>query len=95
MCTNTRVTLSDTPEQRAMVEVLEPGTTVLLDDGKLELAVEARINADSVMCCVVNGGRLKSNKGINVPGLALPLPVLTAKDYEDLEFFLEADPPPT
>ena len=64
-----------------------PGTQVLLDDGLLELRVEA-VQGDAVHCQVVEGGILKSRKGVNLPSLNLSLPSLTPKDEQDLDFGL-------
>ncbi|MCP4571323.1 MAG: pyruvate kinase [bacterium] len=67
---------------------LEPGDTVLLADGAMELEV---VNADDVdaRCRVVNGGELGSNKGINLPSRSINAPVLGRKDRDDLLFGLE------
>lgn len=62
-----------------------PGTQVLLDDGLLELKVE-EICDRAVRCRVIEGGILKSRKGVNLPSLNLRLPSLTDKDKQDLEF---------
>jgi len=70
-----------------VAEEAEPGTQVLLDDGLLELTVE-KVEGNSVICKVVEGGILKSNKGVNLPTLNLRLPSLTEKDKKDLEFGL-------
>jgi pyruvate kinase len=64
-----------------------PGTQVLLDDGLLELIVEA-VEGDTVICKVVEGGILKSRKGVNLPSLNLRLPSMTEKDKKDLDFGL-------
>src|SRR5258706_9990730 len=61
------------------------GDRLLLDDGKLELAVEAVDNTD-VQCRVVHGGLLKEHKGINLPGVIVNIPSLTEKDRDDLAF---------
>lgn len=63
------------------------GTQVLLDDGLLELKVE-EICDRAVRCRIVEGGILKSRKGVNLPSLHLRLPSLTDKDKQDLEFGL-------
>ncbi|MEO0408850.1 MAG: pyruvate kinase [Cyanobacteria bacterium P01_A01_bin.135] len=63
----------------------KPGTQILLDDGLLELVVTA-VEADQVHCKIVQGGILKSRKGVNLPGLELSLPSLTPKDRQDVEF---------
>ncbi len=64
---------------------VKPGDTILLDDGNLELRVVASW-ADQVECTVVVGGPLKSNKGMNLPGVSLSAPALTEKDRKDLAF---------
>jgi len=60
---------------------------ILLSDGLIELRVVA-IRGKDVECEVVNGGVLGEHQGINLPGVALSIPALTAKDREDLEFGL-------
>jgi len=71
-----------------VAEEAEPGTQVLLDDGLLELRVE-KIDGNAVQCKVVEGGVLKSHKGVNFPSLNLRLPSMTDKDKQDLEFGIE------
>lgn len=66
-------------------EEAQLGAQVLLDDGLLELKVEA-IAPKAVTCYVIKGGLLKSRKGVNLPSLNLRLPSLTEKDIKDLEF---------
>jgi len=68
-----------------VAEEAQPGTPVLLDDGLMELRVEA-VQGTAVRCRVVVGGLLKSHKGANFPTLNLRLPSLTDKDKQDLEF---------
>ncbi|WP_204138720.1 pyruvate kinase [Halomicronema sp. CCY15110] len=63
----------------------KPGMQVLLDDGMLELKIEA-VEAPKVTCRVIQGGPLKSRKGVNLPELSLRLPSMTEKDKEDLRF---------
>ncbi len=65
-----------------------PGNRILLDDGHLELEV-LRVDGDAVITHVVLGGRLLSNKGVNLPGAALGIPSFTEKDRADLEFGLQ------
>jgi pyruvate kinase len=67
---------------------LQPDQAVLLDDGQLELVVAEASDA-GLKCRVVTGGRLASRKGINVPGAALRISALTAKDRKDAAFALE------
>jgi pyruvate kinase len=61
------------------------GDRILLDDGNLELAVDAT-SGEEVACTVVHGGELKSHKGMNLPGVKLSTPALTEKDKADLAF---------
>ena len=62
---------------------VEPGTTILIDDGKIELEVE-KIEGKDIVCKVMNGGDLGSRKSINVPGRHINLPALKEKDINDL-----------
>lgn len=66
---------------------LRPGVDLLLDDGRLRLCVE-EAGADFAMTRVVTGGILSERKGVNVPGVVLPLSALTQKDRADLDFGL-------
>jgi pyruvate kinase len=72
----------------ALPRDVKPGDRVLLDDGNLELRV-VRSAGSRVECEVVDGGPLRSNKGINLPGVALSTPALTEKDRRDLAFGVE------
>ena len=65
--------------------VVQPGTRLLLDDGALSLVVESTTDTD-VICRVIDGGVLGERKGINLPGVALPIDSLTEKDIEDLKW---------
>ncbi|MGB7989319.1 MAG: pyruvate kinase [Candidatus Methylophosphatis roskildensis] len=67
---------------------LEAGTELLLDDGKLRLRVDS-FAADHAETTVMVGGALSDRKGVNVPGVVLPISPLTAKDRADLAFGLE------
>ena len=67
---------------------LQPGSELLLDDGRVRLQVE-RCGADFAETRVVAGGPLSDRKGVNVPGVVLPLSSLTDKDRRDLEFGLK------
>jgi len=67
---------------------LMPGTELLLDDGKLRLSVE-RCGPDHAETRVVTGGALSDRKGVNVPGVVLPISPLTPKDRRDLDVALE------
>lgn len=70
--------------------VVEPGTRLLLDDGAIALVVESTTKPD-VICRVINGGILGERKGINLPGVSLPIDSLTAKDIEDLHWAVAQD----
>ncbi|MDE3739720.1 pyruvate kinase [Pseudomonas resinovorans] len=71
-----------------IIEALEPGMNLLLDDGRLRLQVTAK-HADAVETAVIAGGELSDRKGVNVPEAVLQLSPLTAKDRRDLDFGLE------
>jgi pyruvate kinase len=70
-----------------LAKAVRPGNRILLDDGKMELRV-VRLRGRDVECEVVNGGELDEHKGINLPGVKLGIPSLTAKDRRDLGFAL-------
>lgn len=67
---------------------LVPGAELLLDDGRLRLVVE-RCGPEFAETRVLVGGKLSERKGVNVPGVVLPLTALTAKDRVDLNLALE------
>ncbi|HEX3251015.1 MAG TPA: pyruvate kinase [Pyrinomonadaceae bacterium] len=70
--------------------VVQRGTRMLLDDGALSLIVESANDTD-VVCRVIDGGLLGERKGINLPGVALPIDSLTEKDIIDLKWAVEQD----
>ena len=72
-----------------LAENLEPGARILLSDGLIELYVIA-VHGQDTECEVVNGGMLGEHKGINLPGIPVRVPSLTAKDEEDLEFAIKS-----
>jgi pyruvate kinase len=75
-------------QNERFAHLVSPGDRVLLDDGLIEMRVES-VEGDEVHCRVVVGGRLQSNKGINLPGVSVDLPSLTDKDRDDLARALE------
>ena len=81
-------------EQRAplphpeIFEALQPGTELLLDDGRVRLEVETCGSSFADTRCLV-GGTLSDRKGVNVPNAVLPLSAITEKDRADLSFALE------
>jgi pyruvate kinase len=70
-----------------LARAVKPGSRILLDDGKMELQV-IEVVGEKVSTRVVQGGLLKSNKGVNLPGTDLGIPRFTEKDRKDLEFGL-------
>lgn len=71
-----------------IIEALQPGMNLLLDDGRLRLQVTAK-HADAIDTQVIAGGELSDRKGVNVPEAVLQLSPLTPKDRRDLDFGLE------
>jgi len=70
---------------------VNPGERILLDDGKLIFEVEATNNKNEVKTVVVQGGPLRSKKGVNLPNTRISLPALTAKDKEDAIFAVKQE----
>jgi len=66
------------------------GTRILIDDGLIELQV-LRFSGVDMVCKVLNGGTISNNKGINVPGISLSMPYLSAKDRSDIIFGIKND----
>ena len=95
--TGTKFTLDRNPEggdnkrvclpHPELFEVITAGQSLSLDDGKLRLKV-LDSNKDGIHTEVVTGGVLSNRKGVNVPDVILPIPVLTEKDRADLDFAL-------
>ncbi|MEP6983137.1 MAG: pyruvate kinase [Sphingomicrobium sp.] len=71
-----------------LFEAVRPGTRILIDDGKVRLNV---LEADSgqIITEVRVGGAVSDSKGVNVPDVVVPIPALTDKDRDDLQFALE------
>lgn len=72
-----------------LAQDVEPGSRILLDDGRLELRVVAA-DPPRVRAVVERGGLLHSSKGINLPGVRVSAPALTAKDRRDLAVAVDA-----
>jgi pyruvate kinase len=68
-------------------EVLQRGHDVLIDDGLVRLTVQT-VDQGRALCRVIVGGEVKSHKGVNLPGVPIPIPSLTKKDLDDLAFAL-------
>ena len=72
-----------------MVELVHPGTRVLIDDGLLAMEVVRIENGTDIVCSVTNGGVLGSRKGISVPDVDLQMPSIGEKDRSDIIFGIE------
>ncbi|EHP43623.1 pyruvate kinase [Cupriavidus basilensis OR16] len=70
-----------------LFRVAAPGQSLLIDDGKVQLRIEA-VTSGSIATRVVNHGTLSDRKGVNVPDAVIPIPALTEKDRKDLDFAL-------
>ena len=64
------------------------GTTILIDDGLIEMTVE-EISGEEIVCRVVNGGFVSNHKGVNVPGAVLSMPYISEVDKADILFGIE------
>ncbi|TRD21692.1 pyruvate kinase [Palleronia caenipelagi] len=73
---------------KEIFDALEPGATLLVNDGKIRLRVKEH-GTDFAICEVVVGGTISNRKGVNVPDVELPLAALSEKDRKDLEFVSE------
>ena len=82
--TATRITL----DYKNLSNEVEPGATILIDDGLIELSVIAVENGE-IRCHVENGGELGEHKGVNIPGVEVGLPSVTDRDREDIIFGCE------
>jgi pyruvate kinase len=69
-------------------DVLQPGHEVLIDDGLVRLRVDA-VARGRARCSVLVGCVVTAHKGVNLPGVPIPIPAITRKDVADLEFALE------
>ena len=73
------VTYKDLPQD------VQLGGTIMLDDGLIMLHIEQVTDTD-IICTVLNSGKIKTKKGVNVPGVHLSMPYLSQKDREDIIF---------
>ena len=87
--------VTGTPEEFSvtyaeLINDVNIGSTILLDDGLIELTVkDIKQNEGKIICDVINAGELKNKKGVNVPGVKVNLPGITEKDAEDIKFGIE------
>jgi pyruvate kinase len=75
------VTYTDLPK------VIQPNSTILIDDGLIELHVTS-IQETEIYCTIISGGILKPRKGVNLPGTRTTLPGITQKDIQHIHFGL-------
>ena len=86
VCAEEAATGGELPIAPAVIgDVLEPGHEVLIDDGLVRLRVDD-VKSGRATCAVVVGGLVSSHKGVNLPGVPVPIPSLTRKDLADLEW---------
>lgn len=76
------VTYKDLPHD------VHEGGTIMLDDGLIMLRIEKVTDTD-IICTVLNSGKIKTKKGVNVPGVHLSMPYLSQKDREDIIFGIQ------
>ena len=76
------ITYQDLPKD------LRPGSSVLIDDGLLELEA-IHVTETDIVCQVINGGRVSNHKGINVPGTKLSMPFISEQDRADIIFGIQ------
>ncbi len=89
VCAEEAATDGELPIAPAVIgDVLEPGHEVLIDDGLVRLRVDG-VKGGRATCAVVVGGTVSSHKGVNLPGVPVPIPSLTRKDVADLDWALE------
>ncbi len=73
-----------------LIDELEVGTDILIDDGATKLQVKEK-KSNELVCEAIDGGTIGNKKSLNVPGVHLSLPSLTAKDREYIEFAITHD----
>ena len=76
------ITYKDLPQDVA------PGGTIMLDDGLIKLQIQT-VNDTDIVCTVLNNGKIKNKKGVNVPGVHLSMPYMSQRDRDDIIFGIE------
>lgn len=71
-----------------LVNDVQVGTRILIDDGLISMRVESMTDTD-IVCIVENGGPVSNHKGVNVPNVSLSMPYVSEKDREDIIFGIE------
>ena len=64
---------------------VEPNGTIMLDDGLIKLQIQT-VNDTDIVCKVLNNGKIKNKKGVNVPGVHLSMPYMSQRDRDDIIF---------
>ncbi len=73
------ITYKDLPQD------VQPGGTIMLDDGLIKLQIQT-VNDTDIVCTVLNSGKIKNKKGVNVPGVHLSMPYMSQRDRDDIIF---------
>ena len=76
------ITYKDLPQD------VQPGGTIMLDDGLIKLQVQT-VNDTDIVCKVLNNGKIKNKKGVNVPGVHLSMPYMSQRDKDDIIFGIQ------
>ena len=76
------ITYKDLPQDVA------PGGTIMLDDGLIKLQIQT-VNDTDIVCTVLNNGKIKNKKGVNVPGVHLSMSYMSQRDKDDIIFGIE------
>lgn len=84
MGTSARASIS----YKNLINDISIGTTILIDDGLIEMTVED-IRGGDIVCRVINGGFVSNHKGVNVPGAVLSMPYISETDRGDILFGIE------
>lgn len=83
---NEKVTIT----YKQLKDDINTGTTILIDDGLIEMVVD-EINETDIICTVVNGGPISNHKGVNIPGAVLSMPYISDVDRSDIMFGCDMD----
>ena len=67
---------------------VEPNGTIMLDDGLIKLQIQT-VNDTDIVCTVLNNGKIKNKKGVNVPGVHLSMPYMSQRDKDDIIFGIQ------
>ena len=73
-----------------LVKIITPGTKIVIDDGKIHLAVEETTDTD-IICRVIDGGEIRNRKSINIPNFCVDMPYLSEADKLDILFGIKQD----